>query len=89
MVGNLRDVEAHHIEDMLAALHKPAGKIIQLPYGLVFAVEYDKYLLGTDPAALSPFPPLEGEFKLNIPGKTSLEGWTVKSILSRKSGNIP
>ncbi|MBN1367485.1 MAG: tRNA lysidine(34) synthetase TilS, partial [Dehalococcoidales bacterium] len=36
LVGNLRDIEAHHIEDILAALDKPAGKIIQLPYNLVF-----------------------------------------------------
>jgi tRNA(Ile)-lysidine synthase len=91
LVGNLRDVEAHHIEDMLAALGKPAGKIIQLPYNLVFVVEYDNYLIGIDPAALSPFPHFEGEFKLNVPGKTSIGGWTVKTeILNRKSiGKIP
>jgi tRNA(Ile)-lysidine synthase len=90
LVGNLKDIEAHHIENVIAALHKPAGKTIQLPYSLVFVVEYDRYLLGTDPAALSPFPALEGEFKLNIPGKTQVNGWTVKTdILERESGNIP
>ena len=78
-MGNLKDIEAHHIEDVLLALNKPAGKIIQLPYGLFFMVEYDRFLLGTDPAALSPFPPLKGEVKLNVPGKTTANGWLVKA----------
>jgi tRNA(Ile)-lysidine synthase len=84
LVGNLKDIEAHHIEDILAALHKPAGKTIQLPYGLVFVVEYDRYLLGTDPTALSPFPPLKGEFTLNVPGTTQIADWMVKTDLIRR-----
>ena len=90
LVGNLKDIEAHHIEDILSALHKPAGKTIQLPYSLVFVVEYDRYLLGTDPATLSPFPPFKGEFTLNVPGKTKVNGWMVKTdVIEVKSGASP
>jgi len=73
----LKDIEAVHIEDIMDALHKQAGKIIHLPYGLVFSVEYDRYLLGTDPAALAPFIRLEGETIINVPGKTRAGDWIV------------
>ena len=75
LLGNLKDIEARHIEEIMAALNKPAGKRISLPEGLIFAIEYDKYVLSPDPANLSPFPILEAEFALKIPGKTPLPGW--------------
>jgi tRNA(Ile)-lysidine synthase len=61
------------------ALDKPAGKQLSLPNGLIFDIEYDRYLLTTDPAALSPFPVLAGEHRLNIPGETRLPGWRVSA----------
>jgi len=80
----LRDIEEKHIAEMLNALDKKAGKMIKLPYGLVFVVEYDRYLLGTDPAALSPFPPLAGGYRLPAPGKTRAGGWTVKADIGER-----
>ncbi|MFC1955120.1 tRNA lysidine(34) synthetase TilS [Chloroflexota bacterium] len=79
LLGNLKDIEAGHIEKIMDALTKSAGKRIGLPEGLTFSIEYDKYLLGTDPAALSPFPVLEAEYPLEIPGKTLLPGWHVEA----------
>jgi len=79
LAGNLMDIEARHIEQLIAALHKPAGKIICLPSDLVFVTEYDRYLLGSDPAALLPFPPLDREFPLRIPGETKGSGWRIQS----------
>lgn len=90
LAGNLRDVEAHHIENALKALDKPAGKTIQLPYNLVFIVEYDNYLIGTDAAALSPFPPFEGEFELKVPGKNTAGNWKVETeIIDSTQNTIP
>ena len=86
LLGNLIDIETRHIEEVMAALSKPAGKKITLPGGLIFAIEYDKYLLGTDPAALSPFPVLESEFTLKIPGQTRLSGWCVEAEVIDKNG---
>jgi len=84
LLGTLKDVETCHIEEIMEALNKPAGKRITLLGGLTFSIQYDKYLLGPDPAALSPFPILEGEFALKIPGKTELPGWqVVASIIGR------
>jgi len=81
LLGNLKDIETRHIEEIMAALNKPAGKRISLPEGLTFSIEYDKYLLGSDPSALSPFPILEAEFALKIPGKTQLPGWHVTTTI--------
>jgi len=80
--GTLKDIEARHIELLIAALTKPAGRRIRLPYGLSFSIEYDRYLLGPDPAALSPFPLLDGEFALKILGKTRLPGWQVEATVA-------
>jgi len=85
LLGNLKDIETRHIDKIIDALAKPAGKRLNLPGGLVFAIEYDKYLLGPDPAALSPFPILEDEFALRIPGKTRLPGWQVEATITDPS----
>ena len=87
LLGNLMDIEERHIEDMLGALNKQAGKRIDLPGRLTFSVEYDHYLLGFEPAALSPFPPLEAEYKLAVPGSTSLPGWRVEAAVSDAEGD--
>ena len=85
LLGNLKDIETRHIEEIMATLNKPAGKRISLPEGLTLSIEYDKFLLGPDPAALSPFPVLEAEFALKIAGKTQLPGWCVEAkIIDRK-----
>ena len=60
-------------------LEKPPGKKTVLPCGLTFTVEYDRYLLGSDSAALSPYPALKGETRLNVPGITSLPGWEIRA----------
>ena len=86
LLGNLKDIETRHIEEIMAALDKPAGKSISLPEGLIFSIEYDRYLLGTDTAALSPFPVLETEFALKVPGKTPLPGWQVTATIINQQG---
>ena len=85
LLGNLKDIETRHIEGILAALTKPAGKRINLPGGLVFSIEYDRYLLAQDAAVLSPFPPLETGFTLKIPGKTLVTGWRIESTIMGSS----
>jgi tRNA(Ile)-lysidine synthase len=81
LLGSAKDIEMRHIEEMMSLLTKPAGKRLNLPGGLTFAVEYDRYLLTPDLTALSPLPPLKGEFQLNIPGKTLLPGWRVEATI--------
>jgi tRNA(Ile)-lysidine synthase len=88
LLGNARDIEMRHIEAMVSALAKPAGKRLSLPGGLILSIEYDKYLLTSDLAALSPFPILKGESQLNIPGKTLLPGWRIEANIINKAEMI-
>lgn len=90
LLGNLMDIETRHIEDMMKVLNKPAGKRIDLPEGLTFTVEYDKYLLSFGTGALCPFPELETEFTLNIPGETRIPGWHIEAeITDTPKGKAP
>ena len=83
VLGTLKDIEAGHIEDVLNALDKQAGKVIGLPFGLNFTIEYDRFVLARDTASLCPFPALENEIALNIPGKTRVPEWNIEaSVLS-------
>lgn len=75
--GDLKDIEAAHIEDMMAALEKPAGRVIGLPDRLWLAVEYDRFVLGEDTSALCPLPPLAGESVLSVPGTSTISGWSI------------
>jgi len=85
LLGSAKDIEMRHIEEMMAALGKPAGKKLNLPGGLIFATGYDQYQLATDMAGLSPFPRLEDEARLNIPGQTLLPGWRVEATITDPS----
>jgi len=81
LLGSLKDIETRHIEEIMTALNKPAGKRLNLPGGLLFVIEYDRYLFGPEPAALSPFPLLSDEYTLKIPGVTALSGWQVTAAI--------
>ncbi len=81
VLGNLEDIEAGHIEDVLSALDKPAGKAVGLPSGLSFTIEYDRYVLSKAAASLCPLPALGTEIALHIPGKTRVPGWNIEAVI--------
>ena len=84
LIGNLKDIEARHIEEIVNALNKPAGRSLNLPGGLSFNIDYDRYLVGKDSLALSPLPPLEAELALTIPGETLLPGWQIEATIKTR-----
>ena len=83
LLGSLKDIEARHIEEIMSALTKAAGKKLSLPGGLVFDIGYNQYRLGLDAVALSPFSILGNEFVLKVPGETLLPGWRVAATIVR------
>ncbi|MBN1370047.1 MAG: tRNA lysidine(34) synthetase TilS [Dehalococcoidaceae bacterium] len=89
LAGSLKDFEAGHIEDMLAILEKPAGKQLVLPRGFSFTVEYGRYLLGKAPEELCPFPPVENETVLQVPGVTQAGAWKVTAEIIEGGGIKP
>jgi len=85
LMGNVRDIESRHIEEVLLALDKQAGKRICLPDGVTFAVDYDSYILSTSPTTLSPLPILKGESVLKVPGRTEVAGWAFEAGIIDRS----
>ncbi|MDY6893483.1 MAG: tRNA lysidine(34) synthetase TilS, partial [Chloroflexota bacterium] len=84
LLGDLQDIESVHIENVIAALDKPVGKLLNLPHDLTFYGDYDHGLI-TAREASCPFPVLAGECRLNIPGETEFCGWRVtSSILNQR-----
>lgn len=81
VAGDLRDIGAVHIEALLQALARPAGKSLSLPQGLAFYGSPDRSLLTTAEAPPCPLPLLHGEHRLNIPGETSFAGWRVRATV--------
>lgn len=93
-VAGLKDIETRHIDTLLEAVEAPSGRVFQLPAGLFVVVEHDRCLLGRDQAALCPFPVLEGETFLNVPGDAFLPGWKVTARIlqheeDRRGSAIP
>ena len=83
VLGDTVDIQYIHIEKMMEALSKPAGKRLSLPRGLVFYIGYNTCLITKGAVDTCPFPPLEGEHKLNVPGDTALTGWRVRASVNQ------
>jgi len=81
LLGTLKDIETRHIESILGSLAKPAGRSIDLPEGLVFSIEYERFRLGFSNQDLSSFPELLGQYLLAVPGITALPGWRIEAAL--------
>jgi tRNA(Ile)-lysidine synthase len=86
ILGDLTDIQSVHIEKMMEALSKPAGKRLSLPRGLFFHVGYNTCLVTKGAYDTCPFPTLEVEHKLNVPGDTALPGWRVRASVSQPGG---
>jgi tRNA(Ile)-lysidine synthase len=84
-LGDLVDIEAVHVERMMEALRKPAGRRISLPRGLKFSVSYDMCFLAKDAVDVCPLPEIKGVRRLKIPGVTVLPGWRVKADIVQPS----
>ncbi|MDD5703412.1 MAG: tRNA lysidine(34) synthetase TilS [Dehalococcoidales bacterium] len=85
LLGTLKDIEVRHIEEVLEALGKPAGKQIILPEGLVFGIEYRRYLLGFALDESVPLPELKGSYRIKIPGKTEVPGWEIEAEIKARA----
>ena len=84
--GNLNDVEQGHVDDMARLMAGPAGKSLDLPGGLRFAVSYTGALLRSKEREPCSLPALDGQHRLQIPGETLLRGWSVVATILDQQG---
>jgi tRNA(Ile)-lysidine synthase len=93
LVGDLRDIEATHIEAARSLLNKSAGKISVLPHDLICQGGYNELVIGSTARQSQfppcPFPPLSEEIKLRVPGKTAFSGWNVLASIVRGHVDSP
>lgn len=81
LLGDLQNIEAVHIENLIEILSKPAGKSLSLPRGLSFHGNYGHGLITPKKAISCPFPELKGEHAIRIPGETVINGWLIKATI--------
>jgi tRNA(Ile)-lysidine synthase len=100
LAGDVRDIEASHIEAARSLLNKPASKRIPLPHGLICHGGYSELIIASPPSVIAseakqsqfppcPFPPLPGKFPLKVPGKTVFPGWKVIARVVREREASP
>jgi len=82
VLGDLVDVQAVHIDKMVQALSAPAGRRIVLPRGLSFSVGYRDCLLSSGAAEACPFPSMEQQYRIAVPGETAIPGWRIRASLA-------
>jgi tRNA(Ile)-lysidine synthase len=83
LLGELKDIESVHIDSLVEALAKPAGKRLSLPKGLAFQGDYRCGLITAKKSSLSLPPALGDEHLLNIPGESEFCGWKIRSRILR------
>lgn len=79
--GSLRDIEAAHIEALVKLLFGNTGKCVHLPGGILATNERNRMVISGHDAPACPWPVLEQDYTLNIPGETRLPGWRVTADL--------
>jgi len=84
----LKDIEAENIEDVITRLSLPAGRVLQLPYGLFCIIEYESFVIGDNTAASCPFPSIDGQFELKIPGETHVGQYIFQADLYENNAVI-
>lgn len=77
--GTLKDVESIHVESLVRLLFGATGKCVNLPGGLMAANERNRMVIIPPGSQACPWPVLDREYSLKIPGETILPGWRVLS----------
>jgi tRNA(Ile)-lysidine synthase len=77
--GDLRGIEATHLQKMVELVAGAAGRSVDLPGRLSFVAGYERHQIGPRRAAAPRV--LKRKRRLNVPGVTELPGWRVDARL--------
>ena len=83
--GSLDGIEHVHIDEMAQMMSGAAGRNLDLPRGIRFAVGYREATITYGGTGLCGLPPLKGDHLLKIPGETQICGWRVEAKLVEQS----
>ena len=79
--GSLRDIEAAHVDSLVRLLFSNTGRSVNLPGGTVVANERNRMVIAAAGSAACPWPALDRDYSLNVPGETRLPGWRVTATV--------
>jgi tRNA(Ile)-lysidine synthase len=79
--GSLRDIEAAHVDSLVRLLFSDTGRSVHLPGGTVVANERNRMVISAPGSAACPWPVLDRDHVLNVPGETGLPGWRVSATI--------
>jgi len=79
--GSLHDIESVHIDALVRLLFSSTGRSVYLPGGTVVTNERNRMVVTSPGAAACPWPVLDTDFTLSIPGETKLPGWLVSATV--------
>lgn len=79
--GNLKDVEAAHVDSLVRLLFGNTGKSVHLPRGIVATNERNRMVISDPGAPVCPWPELTVNYDLKIPGETKIPGWTITAYV--------
>jgi len=79
--GSLRDIEAVHVDALVRLLFSDTGRSVHLPGGTVVANERNRMVISAPGSAACPWPALDRDYVLNVPGETALPGWRVSASI--------
>jgi len=79
--GSLRDIESVHIDALVRLLFSSTGRSVYLPGGTVVTNERNRMVVTAPGTAACPWPVLDSDHALNIPGETKLPGWLVSATV--------
>ena len=77
LLGDSEGISEAHLNAIIETIKGRAGTTSHLPRGITVTKEYGVAVLSLDAEADKFLPPLEGEYKVSIPGETNLPGWIV------------
>ena len=83
--GSLRDIEAVHVDSLVKLLFSNTGRSVNLPGGMVVANERNRMVITAQGSAACPWPVLDRDYVLNVPGETALPGWRVSATIMEEN----
>jgi tRNA(Ile)-lysidine synthase len=79
--GSLHDIESVHIDALVRLLFSSTGRSVYLPGGTVVTNERSRMVVTAPGTAACPWPVLDSDHALNIPGETKLPGWLISATI--------
>jgi len=79
--GSLKNIEAAHVDALVRLLFSDTGRSVHLPGGTVVANERNRMVMSAPGSAICPWPALDRDYVLNVPGETKLPGWLVSATI--------